>query len=32
MAALLLLGCGLLIHLGRRETRDVRLIPVLNLD
>lgn len=32
MSALLLSGCALLIHLGRREKRNENLIPALNID
>ncbi len=32
MAALLVVGCTLLIQYGRRETRDENLIPALNID
>lgn len=32
MSAVLVLGCALLIRLGRRETRDENLIPALNID
>jgi hypothetical protein len=32
MSLVLVAGCALLLRLGRRETRDENLIPVLNLD